>query len=212
MKLVQGQGINDMPRGWRIENEWNERVYIKWKDMLYRCYNEEFHKTNQTYIGCTVCERWLILSNFVEDVPKITGYDEKRFLNGELELDKDKKNNTDNKSYTMKYCTWLPKPENHGLAMKGKCHTEETKQKMSEAHKGKQLSKEHKQKLSENNQNSKRVAQYDKQTLELIKIWSSMHEVQRELGINRGNISSCCKGKLKSAGGFIWKYVENECQ
>lgn len=29
-------------------------------------------------------------------------------------------------------------------------------------------------------------------------------------GINKGNISSCCKGKRKSAGGFIWKYVEEE--
>lgn len=29
-------------------------------------------------------------------------------------------------------------------------------------------------------------------------------------GINRGNISQCCKGKLKSAGGFIWKYIEGE--
>lgn len=29
-------------------------------------------------------------------------------------------------------------------------------------------------------------------------------------GINKGNISSCCEGKRKSAGGFIWKYVEEE--
>ena len=25
-------------------------------------------------------------------------------------------------------------------------------------------------------------------------------------GCNKGNIGSCCKGKRKSAGGFIWKY------
>lgn len=29
-------------------------------------------------------------------------------------------------------------------------------------------------------------------------------------GINQGHISQCCKGKLKSAGGFIWKYVGDE--
>lgn len=55
--------------------------------------------------------------------------------------------------------------------------------------------------------NSKQVAQYDKQTHELIKVWDSVMDVQRELGINQGNVSACCKEKRKSAGGFIWKYV-----
>ena len=224
MKKVQGHGINDMPYGWASENEWNKKVYQKWQSMLYRCYNEEYHKTEKgkNYIGCTVCDRWLILSNFVEDVPKIDGYDEEQFLNGELELDKDKKNDTDNKGYFMKYCTWLPKPENHGLAMKGKQHSEETKQKISEGNKGKHPTEETKQKMSENNAknmlgklgsehpSSKKVAQYNKQTLELIKIWDSMMDVERELGIDPSSISRCCRGKQKSAGGFIWKYLEEE--
>lgn len=85
-------------------------------------------KTHSSYIGCSVCERWLTLSNFVEDVPKITGYDEEKFLNGELELDKDKKKDK-NKNYVMNYCTWLPIPENHSLANKGKELSNETKQK-----------------------------------------------------------------------------------
>ena len=186
MKKVQGHGINDMPRGWRVENEWNKKVYQKWADMLRRCYDEEYHKTKngKNYIGCTVCDRWLTLSNFVEDVSKITGYDEERFLNGELELDKDKKNDTDNKSYAMTYCTWLSKPENHGLANKGK--------------------------FSSDHNRSKQVAQYNKVTLEPIKIWDSIMDVERELGIVNQNISECCKGKRKSAGGFIWGYVEDD--
>ena len=185
MGLVQGHGVNDMPWGWASENEWNRMVYQKWRDMLRRCYDEEFHKTKngKCYIGCTVCEQWLTLSNFVNDVPKITGYDEERLLNGELHLDKDKKKD-ENKHYIMKYCTWLPGPENCALAWE--------------------------EKFGSDNPMSKRVAQYDKQTLELIKIWGGMREVERELGINQGNISQCCKGKLKSAGGFIWKYIEDE--
>ena len=64
-------------------------------------------------------------------------------------------------------------------------------------------------KLGSDNPSSKKVVQYDKQTLELIKIWDSLSDVTRELGINTGNISECCKGKRKSAGGFVWKYVED---
>lgn len=38
-----------------------------------------------------------------------------------------------------------------------------------------------------------------------IKEWSSVNEAGRQLGI--GNICKCLKGRLKSAGGFVWKYM-----
>lgn len=226
MKKVQGHGINDMPYGWASENEWNERVYRKWTHMLVRCYNENYHKTHPKYKDCTVCERWLTLSNFVEDFEKIDGYDREKFLNGELVLDKDIKSGKrgeKNKQYIMIECLLTTQGENSKEAMRTREYhelSEETKRKLSEANKGKQRSEETKQKISENNAktmqgkfgsdnpNSKRVAQYNKQTKKLIKIWDSIMDVERELGINPGNISSCCKGKLKSAGGFVWKYVE----
>ena len=228
MGLVQGHGINDTPRGWIRENEWNKRVYWKWHNMLYRCYNEEYHKTKngKNYIGCTVCDRWLTLSNFVEDFENINGFDREKFLNGELVLDKDIKSGKrgeKNKQYIMIECLLTTQEENTKEAnrtrdysdIRGRELSEETKQKISESHKGKQLSEETKRKMSEskkgkNHPKSKQVAQYDKQTLELIKIWDSMADVERELGIAQQNISTCCKGKLKSAGGFIWKYVEEE--
>ena len=208
--MVCDKGINDMPWGWVSENEWNRMVYQKWANMLYRCYNEDFHKTKKGkhYIGCAVCDRWLILSNFVEDVPKIDGYDRERFLNGELELDKDKKNDTDTKGYTINYCSWLSKPENCSLANKGKQLSEEHKRKISEAMQGK--NNPVKGKFGSEHNRSKKVAQYDKQTHELIKIWDSIIGVERELGIDHSSISACCKGKYKSAGGFVWKYVEDD--
>lgn len=58
-----------------------------------------------------------------------------------------------------------------------------------------------------NHQNmSKQVNQYDLAG-NFIKTFPSTHEIQRELGFNRGNISQCCNGKLKTANGFIWKYA-----
>jgi len=38
--------------------------YLRWKHMLRRCYSSQFHIKNQSYIGCTVCDEWLIFSNF----------------------------------------------------------------------------------------------------------------------------------------------------
>lgn len=42
-----------------------------------------------------------------------------------------------------------------------------------------------------------------------IREWDSMADVTRELGISTGNICSCCQGKYKTAGGYIWKYNQS---
>ena len=42
---------------------------------------------------------------------------------------------------------------------------------------------------------------------QFIKKWACAREVERELGINQSNISSCCCGRYKSAGGFKWMYA-----
>lgn len=39
-----------------------------------------------------------------------------------------------------------------------------------------------------------------------INVYSSLLEAAGSLIIDSGNISSCCLGKIKSAGGFIWSY------
>ena len=35
--------------------------------------------------------------------------------------------------------------------------------------------------------------------------FESMHQAERETGVTLSSISSCCNGKLKSAGGFKWR-------
>lgn len=89
--------------------------------------------------------------------------------------------------------------------MYGKHHSEETRRKMSEAQKGE---KSHMYgKTGEKHPSSKPVNQIDKKTGQVIKTWACTAEVQRVLGINQGSISKCCLGKLKSAGGYFWKYA-----
>ena len=41
---------------------------------------------------------------------------------------------------------------------------------------------------------------------EFIKEWPSAYEAERQLGIPHSNIGACIKGRLKSAGGFVWRY------
>ena len=53
---------------------------------------------------------------------------------------------------------------------------------------------------------SKPVAQYE-QDGELIKVWPSTMEVGRQTGFSQGGISLAANGKLKTAYGFIWKYI-----
>ena len=53
---------------------------------------------------------------------------------------------------------------------------------------------------------SKPVAQYA-QDGELIKVWPSTMEVERQAGFSNGNISQAANGKYKQAYGFIWEYI-----
>lgn len=40
--------------------------YVKWVDMLKRCYSPEFSYKNPSYIGCYVCDDWGYFSRFKE--------------------------------------------------------------------------------------------------------------------------------------------------
>ena len=88
-------------------------------------------------------------------------------------------------------------------AKKGIPLSEEHKKALSEAHKGVPLSEAIKKAISE--ARAKKILQFTKSG-EFIKEWPSIREASRELGIAQSNICSCCKGKIKSVGGFIWMY------
>lgn len=54
--------------------------------------------------------------------------------------------------------------------------------------------------------NKKPIKQFDKLS-NFIKEWDSAIDVQSKTGINQASIIKCCKNKLKTAGGFVWRYV-----
>ena len=102
--------------------------------------------------------------------------------------------------------------------MYGKSFSEETKRKISEAMKGKpgnakgrhwNLSEETKKRMSEA-QKGKFINRKDMSKkvlcIETGIIYESAKDVQRKTGINHGSISQACNGKLKTSGGYHWKF------
>ena len=102
----------------------------------------------------------------------------------------------------------------------GRVLSDETKQKMSSAHIGKKFSDEHKKKIGEANSiknmsretrqklstiNSRKIDRYSLDG-EFIDRFDSMKEASEKTGIHATNISGCCCGSRRSAGGYTWKY------
>lgn len=71
-KLVFGIGINDadypVTRSQVVDEKckiiWTCPFYVKWVDMLRRCYSLVCQQKRPTYVGCEVTESWLTFSNF----------------------------------------------------------------------------------------------------------------------------------------------------
>lgn len=82
----------------------------------------------------------------------------------------------------------------------GKIRSEETKNKIRNSLKG------YIHKIETVLKKSKPITQYDLYG-NFIKNWGGMGLASKNLNIDRGSISACCKNKVKTAGGFKWKYT-----
>ena len=105
-KLVCGVGVNDA--GYNVTSYSNGRefmcqIYARWKSMLQRCYNKLCQDRHPTYRGCSVCDDWLIFSNFAAwyELNYVYGYD----------LDKDIKIKG-NRVYSPETCLLVPRAIN----------------------------------------------------------------------------------------------------
>ncbi len=83
--------------------------------------------------------------------------------------------------------------------MLGKTLSTESRIKIAEANRNRHVSNETKHKIGQSN--SKAVLRSDGV------VYASMVEAGRLTGIYPSSISSCCSGKVKSAGGYYWSYV-----
>lgn len=116
--------------------------------------------------------------------------------------------------------------EKQRISLTGYKHTDEAKAKMSESHKGRIMSQEQKGTISKRmmgnkimcgrhlseetkeklrHANAKTVLQYTKKG-NYVNQYYSTQEAKAKTGIS--HIATCCNGKRKSAGGYLWKYAE----
>ena len=93
---------------------------------------------------------------------------------------------------------------------KGLHHSEESKKRISKKLKLYKTTNQHRAHLSESKSGVKH--HYAKQVYQLsidgrlIKTWDYMSQASNTLKINKANISSCCLGNRKTAGGYKWTY------
>lgn len=84
--------------------------------------------------------------------------------------------------------------------------TESHRQKLSASNTGKKRSAETKARIGKAKE--KPVAQYSVNGA-LLAIWESGRKASVSTGVQAGHISKVCRHKRKTAGGFVWTYINN---
>ena len=104
----------------------------------------------------------------------------------------------DNRVENLRWCT-----------QKENCNYENTRRKMSIAHSGEKALMFGKFGFEHNR--SKSVCQLSMSGL-LVGVFGSMAEAERNTGVKWTAISRVCRNKRRSAGGYIWKYANEEME
>jgi len=62
--LIFGFGINDL--NYPVRNKKGKMCpyYSKWRQMIQRVFDKNFHRNRPTYLGCSICNDWIYASNF----------------------------------------------------------------------------------------------------------------------------------------------------
>lgn len=110
---IYSVGINDADYAVNPQVDGKRQMcpyYLTWTGMLKRCYDPKYHAKNPTYTGCTVCDEWLVFSNFKK-------WMKKQGWRG-MQLDKDILVDG-NKIYSAKYCRFVSSGVNLLLTDRG---------------------------------------------------------------------------------------------
>jgi group I intron endonuclease len=86
------------------------------------------------------------------------------------------------------------------LTMRGVPKSDETRRKMAEAQKG------HKMPKGKDSNKAVPIHQFGKDGI-FMKEFGSIADAANELGCQRSGICFCLKGRIKTSGGFVWKYA-----
>nr|DAS67729.1 MAG TPA: hypothetical protein [Caudoviricetes sp.] len=108
---VFGKGIQDIPNAQR--DPIYKKAYSRWYNLLQRCYSSNFHKNHPTYARASICEDWLVFSNFYYWITSFDNWEN-------LELDKDLLSGA---YYSPETCLLLPKNLNTFLTFSQKTNT-----------------------------------------------------------------------------------------
>lgn len=160
------------------------KQYSTWRDMLRRCYSENFQLKYPTYKNCAVDERWHNFQNFCEDIVKIEGYEkwiESKYI---MTLDKDvKQQNIINKIYSLETCIFITNIENVKEAQS---------RSVSGSIKAHLTGKIFKAKRKSDN--------YEE-------IFINISNFAKKYGLHSSGISGCIKGTYKQSSGWIFETI-----
>lgn len=83
------------------------REYYTWRNMLHKCYSDEYKEKYNTHHKAVVCEEWLCFENFYEWVHEQSNV--KNFLKGNNWILNRKIIDKNNEIYSPKHCYLVPK-------------------------------------------------------------------------------------------------------
>lgn len=87
-------------------NAEDKNIQKIWRRMLDRCYSPHYQKYNSSYIGCSVCDEWLLFSNFQKWVlSPLSGYKKDYHLDKDILV-------KGNRIYSPETCCFVPRELN----------------------------------------------------------------------------------------------------
>lgn len=188
--------------------------------MEYTVYIHKNLKNEKYYVGCTKLnpkERWQNGRGYKNQPKMWKDIQESNWntdwVHGILGKFENKKDALNYEAFLIAMLGTIENGYNTSAYYSHSCkHSEESKKKISEANMGENhplFGKHHTE--ESRNKTSKSmgvngVLQFSKNG-EFIAEYPSIRGASRQTGCNPSNICQCCKGKYKSAGGYIWRYA-----